>query len=331
MRFLWLFAGFLLIVLIVAGAVFYRYPMWALDQPIHFNLWRAGAQHRYVESGGHRLHYYEAPSTDGSPGRPLVLVHGLGSRGEDWAKLIPGFTANGFHVYAPDLLGYGRSDRPDLDYSIALEEKTVVDFMETMHIERADMIGWSMGGWVAMSVALDHPAMVNRLVIYDSAGTYFPAVIPPRFFTPTDIPGVRRLFDTLEPEPQRIWDFVARDILRKMARNGWVVERSVASMVSGRYLLDFRLHAIEQPMLIMWGGSDRLIPPSVGEAMHQSVRQSVYVVVEGCGHLGPGECPQPYLEETTKFLLAQPPMMRGEKTVSQPGKKSDTPMRPPAS
>jgi pimeloyl-ACP methyl ester carboxylesterase len=318
MKVFWRTAGLVLLLLLAAGAVFYRYPLWVLDQQSHFILWRSGVKHRFVQASGHRLHFYEANATDGSAGTPLVLVHGLGSRGEDWAKLIPGFAAAGFHVYAPDLLGYGRSDRPDVSYTIALEEQTVVEFMQAMHVERADVIGWSMGGWIAMSLALDHPAMVTRLVIYDSAGTYFPAVLPPGLFTPTDVAGVQRLYDVLEPESHPLPAFVARDTLQKSAENGWIIDRSLASMVSGRYLLDFRLGALKMPMLIVWGGSDRLIPPAVGESIHRAIPQSVYEVVEGCGHLGPGECPKPYVEGTVEFLKANPPMRRGEKTFPKP-------------
>jgi pimeloyl-ACP methyl ester carboxylesterase len=318
MKVLWRFAGLLLLLLVVAGAIFYRNPLWTIDQFTHFDLWRAGAKQGFVEVGGNRLHYYEAPAAAGTAGVPLVLVHGLGSRGEDWAKLIPGFSAAGFHVYAPDLLGYGRSDRPDVAYSIPLEEKTVVQFMQAMHVQKADVIGWSMGGWVAMSLALDHPEMVERLAIYDSAGTYFPAVIPAGLFTPKDVAGVQRLADVLEATPRHIPGFFAKDTLRKMGPNDWVIEQSLASMLSGRYLLDFRLHALKMPMLVMWGGADRLIPPASGADIHRAVPQSVYEVVEGCGHLGPGECFQPYLAGTIEFMKAEPPMAGGEKTFPKP-------------
>src|SRR5437899_2940300 len=121
----------LVLVVVVAGLVFYRYPLWVADQQIRFHLWRAGVKSDYVEAGGYRLHYFEA-SPAGGTGTPLVLVHGLGARGEDWAAMIPALAAQGFHVYAPDLLGYGRSPKPDVDYSILLEEQTVAQFMQAM-------------------------------------------------------------------------------------------------------------------------------------------------------------------------------------------------------
>jgi pimeloyl-ACP methyl ester carboxylesterase len=315
MTHLWRAAGLLLLFVLVTGFFFYRYPLWFLDRPIYYHLWRSHVEGKYIQVGSNRLHFYEAGPVTGPP---LLLVHGLGSRGEDWAGLIPTFAASGFHVYAPDLLGYGRSSRPDVDYSIAMEESVVLQFMDAMHLQKPDVIGWSMGGWIAMRLALDHPERVDRLAVYDTAGTYFAAVLPPGLFAPDDLAGVQRLIDVLEPEPRVVPGFVAKDSLRKLQQNGWIVNRSLASMTSGRYLLDFRLSSLKQPMLIMWGGSDHLIPPSVGEGIHQAIPHSVFEIVEGCGHLAPAECPKPFLEKTIAFLQAQPPMPPAETTVPKP-------------
>jgi pimeloyl-ACP methyl ester carboxylesterase len=314
MKFVRWAVALLVLVLIVGGAIFYRYPLWVGDQIIRFHLWRAGVKSDYLEAGGYRLHYFEAGPTDGSTGTTMVLVHGLGARGEDWAAMIPALAARGFHVYAPDLLGYGRSPKPDVDYSISLEEQTVVNFMQAVHVPRADVGGWSMGGWIAMKLTLDHPEMVDRLVIYDSAGTYFPATWGSDLFTPNDVAGVNTLMAMLTPNSHPLPGFAAEAALRKLQGNAWVLNRSMASMTSGKDLLDFRLHQISQPMLIVWGAKDELIPLSVGERIHQSVPQSVLNIVEGCGHLAPAECSRPVVEATVDFLRAEPPMRGGEKT-----------------
>jgi pimeloyl-ACP methyl ester carboxylesterase len=305
---------FLVLLAVAAGLVFYRYPLWVADQQIRFHLWRAGVKSEYIEAGGYRLHYFEVSPSSGSGGTPLVLVHGLGARGEDWSAMMLALAARGFHVYAPDLLGYGRSPKPDVDYSISLQEKTVAQFMQAVHVPRADVGGWSMGGWIAMKLALDHPEMVDRLVIYDSAGTYFPATFGPDLFTPNDVAGVRSLIAILTPKPRPMPNFAAEAALRKLQRNAWVLHRSMASMTSGRELLDFRLYKISQPMLIVWGAEDELIPLSAGEAIHKSVPQSVLNIIAGCGHLAPAECARPVVEGTVEFLRAEPPMQGGEKT-----------------
>src|SRR5439155_20554824 len=167
------------------------------------------------EAGGYRLHYFEAAPAGGGGGAPLVLVHGLGARGEDWSAMIPDLAARGFHVYVPDLLGYGRSPRPDVDYSISLEEQTVAQFMQAIHVPRADVGGWSMGGWIAMKLALDHPEMVDRLGVYDSAGIYFPATFGPELFVPVDQAGIAQLMKALTPHPREVPGFVDDAILRR--------------------------------------------------------------------------------------------------------------------
>jgi pimeloyl-ACP methyl ester carboxylesterase len=228
--------------------------------------------------------------------------------------MIPALAAQGFHVYAPDLLGYGRSAKPDVDYSISLAEQTVVQFMQAVHVPRADVGGWSMGGWVVMKLAMDRPEMVDRLAIYDSAGVYFPASWEPELFTPSDVIGVTKLIGMLSPKPQPLPGFVAEAALRKLEANAWVIRRSMTAMTNGRDLLDFRLYKISQPMLIMWGAQDELIPVSVGESIHKSVPQSVLNIVEGCGHLAPEQCPRPVIAGTVEFLKAEPPMRGGERT-----------------
>jgi pimeloyl-ACP methyl ester carboxylesterase len=304
----------LVIVAAVAGAIFYLHPVWVGDQQIRFRLWREGVKSEYVEAGGYRLHYLEAMPAAGGAGTPLVLVHGLGARAEDWAAMMVPLAAQGFHVYAPDLLGYGDSPKPDVNYSIALEEQTVANFMQAVHVARADVGGWSMGGWVVMKLAIDHPARVDRLIIYDSAGVYFPATFAAELFTPVDAAGLNHLMAMLTPKPRAMPAFAVKDVVRKLQENAWVIDRSMASMTNGRDLLDFQLYRISQPMLIVWGAQDTLIPLAVGERIHKGVPQSVLHVVEGCGHLAPAECARPVIASTVDFLRAEPPMKGAEKT-----------------
>jgi len=305
-----------LVILVAGGLVFYFHPLWVADQQLRFALWHEGVKSEYVEVGGYRLHYFEAPSTNRVNGTPLVLVHGLGARGEDWAKMMPVLAAHGFHVYAPDLLGYGRSEKPNVDYSITTEEDVIVKYMQAMHLAHADVGGWSMGGWIAMKLALDHPELVERLAVYDSAGIYFPASFGPDLFVPVDAAGLDTLMKALTPHPRAMPDFAQRAVLRKLAANGWVVNRSMNAMTSGRELLDFRLHGLKQPTLVVWGSRDDLIPLSVGQRIHDLIPGSSLLVVQGCGHLAPAECAAPVVKGTVDFLQADPAMAGIEKTVA---------------
>ena len=106
-------AGVLLALVLLAAGVLVLQPLWVADNVVRYKLWRQHVTSEWIEVEGNRVHYFEAmpSSAPGAreAGRVLILVHGLGSRGEDWSPLMPLLAAAGFHVYAPDLLGYGRS------------------------------------------------------------------------------------------------------------------------------------------------------------------------------------------------------------------------------
>src|SRR5258708_15239017 len=113
--------------------------------------------------------------------------------------------------------------------------------MEAVDVARGEVGGWSMGGWIVMKLALDHPEMVDRLVIYDSAGVYFPATWEPELFTPADVVGVKKLMAMLSPMPRPLPNFAAEAALRKLERTAWVIRPSMTATTYGRGLLDVRL------------------------------------------------------------------------------------------
>ena len=121
----------------------------------------------------------------------------------------------GFHVYAPDLLGAGRSPAPaDGDYSIATQEQMVADFIQSLGLQKPDVGGWSMGGWIVLKLALDHPETVDRVVVYDGSGLKRPAGTAGSAFHPQSTEDVQKLASVLGAPP--IPEFVARDALRRL-------------------------------------------------------------------------------------------------------------------
>ena len=309
----------LLLLLLGAGLLVYENPFWLVDKSVGMYLHGHDVHDRTVSVDGHRIHYLEATAVGGS-GRTLVLVHGLGARATDWAPLIPRFAAAGYHVYALDLLGYGDSDKPgDGDFSIRGEERTVADFMHAQNISQADVAGWSMGGWVAMRLALDHPDVVRRLVLYDSAGLYFDMGFPVTLFSPSNRAELDALTTRLEPDRPRIHvpAFAVHGLLRRFQSNKWIIDRSLGSMLAGRDILDFRIGELKMPVLIVWGTEDKLIPYTLAEHMHDVIAQSVLVGVPACGHLAPAECATQFAPVTIKFLDAEP-AMTASRTVLEP-------------
>src|SRR5271168_178032 len=302
------FSGLALILLLAGlgfGILAWRNPLWLVDQQIDARLRINGVHSEFVTVNGYKMHYLV-----GGSGRPLVLVHGLGSRALDWANLIPRLIAGGHRVYAVDLLGYGRSAQPrDAGYSIADQARIVEAFLDSQHLPQVDMAGWSMGGWIAMRVALQQPERIRRLVLLDSAGLRFKLGFNPSIFQPASPTDLAQLEELLVPHPQPLPGFLAMAMLRRGDSIGWVVHRSVQSMMTGQDLVDGQLGALTMPVLIGWGEQDKLIPLEVGYRLHAEILQSELDVYANCGHLAPGQCVGQVGPSVVDFLNAQPARM----------------------
>ena len=292
-----------LALLVCLGGVFYRRPLWVVDEATRALLRLAGFRSENVQLGPYRIHYLA-----GGQGTPLVLVHGLGGKAENWAAMMPSLSRHGHRVYALDLLGFGRSDRPDVDYSIALQADVLLQFFESQQLTRADLGGWSMGGWVALKFALAHPDRVRRVVVYDSAGIYFKPRFDPALFRPTTVEQAQQFLALLTPQASRIPRFVVHDLIREVRPTAWVVDRSMKSMQAGGDLLNGKLQPLQAPILIVWGKQDVLVPLFCGEEMRREMPRSSLAIFDGCGHLAPAECSDRILPETLHFLEAEPPL-----------------------
>jgi len=254
--------------------------------PLRLHL--AGAQSRFVTVAGYRVHYDVLGPVAGPP---VVLVHGLGGRAEEWLDLAHYLAKSGYRVYLPDLLGYGNSEKPaEFSYSVRDEATIVVGFIDSLGLKQVDLGGISMGGWIVQVVASEHPDHIRRLMLFDSAGIHEPPSWDTRLFTPATDAEVRQLNALLYPHPFPVPGFVARDILRIINQNGWVIRRAVASMLTGSDTSDELLPKLKMPVLIVWGEEDRIMPLHQGEKMHRLIPQSQFEVCPGCGHLSPMQC-----------------------------------------
>jgi pimeloyl-ACP methyl ester carboxylesterase len=299
----------ILLAVILGGAFFWRPTALGMVSQ-RYTAWKIGMQDHDVTLGRYRIHYMVA-----GEGKPLVLVHGLAGRAENWLPLVPAFTRNGYKVYALDLLGYGRSEQPDVDYSIALESDILRQFLDSQQLQHPDIAGWSMGGWISLKFAAEHPERVNRLVLLDSAGLAFDAVNA-NALRPTNDKELAHMMEVLTPHPQPIPGFVARDILRNFAANDWVVARSLQSMKAGKDLMDGKMQSAKMPVLIVWGKQDVLTPLFLGDGLHRGMPQSVLYVFDGTGHLAPTERAAQVSATMVNFLKADPPQVGG--TVEVP-------------
>jgi pimeloyl-ACP methyl ester carboxylesterase len=273
---------------IAGGVGFWLRPVSYFDTLMDLKEKIAGVESATVTVNGIRVHYEtEGPAS----GPPLVLIHGLGSRAEDWANLAPYFSRAGFRVYIPDLPGYGRSERPaGFSYTVHDEADVVVGFLDAMGLKQLDLGGWSMGGWIVQIVAVHHPERVQRLMLFDSAGLNEKPTWDTNLFMYNTPEQLTQLSALLMPNPPRIPSFVARDILRISKEHRWVIERSLDSMLTGQDVTDEELPQLKMPVLILWGELDQITPVSEGQKMHSLIPQSEIEVFKGCGHLAPEQC-----------------------------------------
>jgi pimeloyl-ACP methyl ester carboxylesterase len=296
----WWLAG-AAVLLAAAGAVVYLQPVAVFFQAASLRLRLAGVQSAFVQAGPYRLHYLEAGS-----GPPVVLVHGLASSALlDWGRLMAPLGRR-FRVVAPDLVGFGESERPaDADYSIPMQVEAVRRFMTAVGIEKARVVGISMGGWIVSRLAAESPERVERLVVVSGAGLRPDrGPIPVEALFPHDEDGVRRLVATVRHKAPGIPSFVARDILAFRLREDWVIRRTVLSMHRGRDWLNGTLGRADMPVLVIWGRQDRLIPVAYGRALAAEFPRAHLVVLDGCGHVPMADCPEAFDRELLGFLTA---------------------------
>ena len=286
-RILWAGVAVVLLVL-AAGAGFWLRPVSYFNAANELRMCFSDGENHSVEVAGHSVHYV----VEGPVGGPaVVLVHGLGGRAEDWRNLAPWLTQAGFRVYMPDLLGYGRSEKPAyFSYSVPDEAEVVLGFLDALGLKQVDLAGWSMGGGIAQHLAFRHPERVRRLILIDAIGIYEKPAWDTRLFTPTTPEELDQLDALLMPNPPKVPAFVARDILRVSNQRAWIVHRAMATLLTGRDATDGLLPQLKMPVLIVWGAEDRLIPLSQGEKMRSLVPQSQLEVIPGCGHMVPVQC-----------------------------------------
>jgi pimeloyl-ACP methyl ester carboxylesterase len=311
--------GFILLLFTLAlGVVVWRAPIWVGAEVTLLRLLAAGFHKRSMVVNGYHVFYLEGGPTSGPP---VVLIHGLGSKAQqDWVALAPYLVRDGYHVYAIDLLGYGRSAKPsELTYSIREEAKFVESFLDANHLTSVTLGGNSMGGWIAAKVALDRPDLVPRLMLFDSAGMKFQLSFDQAIFTPQTTRQVDQLMTVVSPDLPRLPQFVKADYIRKTKRDGWVVQRALASMTSGADDLDAKFSALKMPLLIVWGKQDAMTPLSLGESMHRAAPQSTLVVYDGCGHLAVVTCINEIVPTVLNFLSGPGP--EPGKTIEVPAQK----------
>jgi len=255
---------------------------------------------KFITTYGAKIHYVEAGS-----GAPVILIHGLADNVAIWDPVIPALAAR-FRVIALDQIGFGRSDKPLLNYRVS----TLVDFLDVflteLKIERASLVGNSLGGWVAAAYSLAHPERVERLVLSDAAGYAAltktmdsRALRALRVASRDDI----RYLGPLAFHDKRFYQDVDTAFKERVtAGDSYTVAQVLDSMIRGDDALDNKLQTLKQPTLVLWGREDKLIPLSFGEQFHREIVDSRLRIIDNCGHMPQLECPNEFSAAVLKFF-----------------------------
>jgi 2-hydroxy-6-oxonona-2,4-dienedioate hydrolase len=251
---------------------------------------------------GQKIHYIEAGS-----GPVVILVHGLGGDLSNWAPTI-GPLSQKYRVIALDQIGFGKSDKPLINYRVG----TLVDFLDGFYkqlgITRASLVGNSLGGWAVAAYTLAHPEKVDRLVLVDAAGFALTEQLDPRIvngLNPSTRDAIKQVMSLVFYNSQMFATDAGIDAFftrRMSAGDGYTIQRFIDSISRGEDALDNQLAAIKQPTLVVWGKEDGLTPLAMGERFKKEIPGSEIFVIQKCGHVPQLEKPAEFNSALLKFL-----------------------------
>ncbi len=257
---------------------------------------------KFVTVNRNKIRYLE----DGQSDRNLILMHGLGGYAERWSNLMP-FLNKKFHIFVPDLIGYGQSDKPSVDYTPELFVKFVFEFMETLDIKKTFMIGTSLGGQIVAECAATQESTIEKIILISPAGIM-------RKSTPTlDAYTMAALYPTKESVKtayqmmvgpgKQVSEISIERFVNNMSRpNAKMAFLSTLLGLKNAPDIFDKLERIIVPTLLIWGKEDKLIPFEYSQEFISSINNCEFIPMEGCGHSPYVEEPEKLSELVIKFL-----------------------------
>jgi pimeloyl-ACP methyl ester carboxylesterase len=274
--------------------------------------WRAHLE--AVEIDGARVNYVDLGSGDATP---VVFVHGLGGQWQNWLENIPR-ASEGRRVLALDLPGFGRSEMPRERISIPGYGRCVEAFLKRLGIERAHVVGNSMGGFVSAETAIQFPDLVERLMLVSAAGissanvARAPALLAGRIATAVTAYSAARHHQIVRRPLARhmALALVARHPSRLAPDLCWeglfkgTGKPGFDDALRATLAYDFRdrLPEISCPTLIVWGASDSILSVRDAQQFERLIDDSRKVVMEDTGHVPQIERPSTFNDLLSDFL-----------------------------
>jgi pimeloyl-ACP methyl ester carboxylesterase len=284
----------------------------------------------FIDLGRLRVHHMH-----GGHGSPVVFIHGLGSSGYmEWRLNLEKFAA-GHRVYAPDLPGYGRTDKPRARYTIPYFARFIHRYMDDRRIRSAVLVGASLGGRIALEVALERPGLVRKLVLVNTLGLGRPKVrltqfayglvsLPRvgeaamriardalRWASPSMVRRLAARYAGVSTDLEQAMDDEYLEDLREMyAVDGFrdAYLSTIRSLINPRALfggqhdVSERLNELKIPVQLIWGADDPLFPVAHAERAQSLIGRSKLAVIAGAGHTPQSERPEEFNRVLHEFL-----------------------------
>lgn len=236
-------------------------------------------------------------------GKKVMLLHGWQGRADSFLPVF-NYLSNSFKVYAIDFPGFGQSDLPDKAWGVEDYTDFLIKLFDALQIEKADIIGHSHGGRVAINTAAQHPERVGKMVLVDSAG-----IRPKRtlkyYIKVYKFKLLKKIFLMITPGKDR------EKKLEAFYKKYGSVDYKEAGALRGTFVklvnqdLTERLSQIKCPTLLIWGDQDNDTPLKYGKIMEKKIPDAGLVVFKGAGHFS-------YLDKINDFNIIVCKFFRGE-------------------
>jgi pimeloyl-ACP methyl ester carboxylesterase len=269
-----------------------------------------------------RVNGMQVHHVDVGMGEPIVLIHGITATHRYWKQNVA-HLAERRRVLALDLPGFGRSEKPDADYSLDFFVRAVIDFLDTKNIRRASLIGNSLGGLIAMATAIDHPKRVERLVLVDPAVQRMPfgafsrvmklmergfalarragATAPPK----VPVRVIEALFQAVFPGQPELAKRYVRSYTHAMQTAEYPLHMRTAFRAAHGVLrrpMQAQASAISHPTLIVWGARDFLMPVWSAHKLRTAIPRSELLIYSESGHCPMVDQAERWNRDVTRFL-----------------------------
>jgi 2-hydroxy-6-oxonona-2,4-dienedioate hydrolase len=241
----------------------------------------------------------------------LLFLHGLGSSSDRWID-IPEALSRYYHTVAVDLIGFGGSDVPKLNYTINKFREFVLDFMHAIGMDdgMTTIIGHSLGGYIAAEIAIENRKMIERLVLIDTSGMLDkPTPLLEQYLDAAMSASpekVKKVFEQLAAQSWRVFPVLVDVFTKRINMPGAkdAFESAYHNSTRTQIGLD-RLKKIDDvPTLIIWGKNDTLIPLEHSNLFNETIRNASLEIVEDAGHAPFAEKPAIVCEILREFLIS---------------------------